>query len=82
MLCCSSRPHFLASLSPKKMNLFENTVNTWTFKNNCLDANGLFLMAFQFLNVGFMFKQQHHLFVFLSSISSCENLPYSQGNKK
>lgn len=36
--------------------LFENTVNTWTCKNNCLDANGLFLIAFQFLNVGSMLK--------------------------
>lgn len=67
MLCCSSRPHFFTRLSPKKRNLFKNTVNTQTFKNNCLDANGLFLMAFQFLNVGFMLRKQHHLFIFLTS---------------
>lgn len=31
----------------------------------CLYANGLVLMTVQFLNVGFMFEQQHRLFVFL-----------------
>lgn len=56
--------------------LFDDTVNICLLKITCLDANGLFLMTFQFLNVGFMFKQQHHLFVSLPNdgISSYENL--------
>lgn len=62
---------FLQVTFPRQLqpqgHLFENTVNSWAVKNNCLDANGLFLMSFQFLYMGFMFKKRHHLFVLLTS---------------
>lgn len=84
-LCCSSRSHFLTNFSQKGMNLFENTVNSWTVKNNYLDANGLFLMSFQFLYPGFMFEKQHHLFVLLTSEWWCFFLwksPLQSTNRK